>query len=158
MQFLSSWTTSDLSPLLHFSDLVLEIFERHMQRVDSDFEAGGLLLGTIHGSNIFVTEATTPTAWDKRFRFFFERMSFGHRSIALLRWRGSRGVIRYVGEWHTHPEDHPKPSGIDRDEWNKLAKQRKDNRPALAVIVGRKTLYVELVPTMGEGLIMHSFE
>lgn len=158
MQFISSWATSDQCSLLHFSDSVLEVFERHIQRVDLEIEAGGLLLGTIHGSNILVTEATIPTVWDKRFRYFFERMPFGHRSIALLRWQDSRGTVRYIGEWHTHPEDHPKPSGLDRDEWNKLSKQRKDNRPLLAVIVGRKSLHVELVPNTGEGLIMYSIK
>ena len=157
MQFLGSWATSDRLTLLHFSDSVLEVFERHIQS-DLGFEAGGILLGTIHGSNILVTEATIPTTWDKRFRFFFERLAFGHRTVALLRWRGSSGTIRYVGEWHTHPEDHPNPSGMDRDEWNKLSKQRKDKRPLLAVIVGRRALHVDLVTNSGDGLIMSSIE
>lgn len=157
MQFLSSWATQDRLTLLHFSDPVLEVFERHIQ-TDLDFEAGGILLGTIHGLNIMVTDATIPTTWDKRFRFFFERLSFGHRTVALLRWRGSKGTIRYIGEWHTHPEDNPNPSGIDCEEWNKLSKQRKDSRPLFAVIVGRKTLHVELVASSGDRLIMSSLE
>ena len=28
----------------------------------------------------------------------------------------------HFGQSVTHPEDHPNPSGIDRDEWNKLSK------------------------------------
>ena len=64
----------------------------------------------------------------------------------------------HFGQSVTHPEDHPNPSGIDRDEWNKLSKQRKDNRPLLAVIVGRRTLHVELVTNSGDGLIMSSIE
>ena len=103
------------------------------------------MLGTVHGSNIIVVEATAPTIRDKRFQYLFERMPFGHSSIARARWRGSRGTVRYVGEWHTHPQDYPRPSGLDRTEWNKLSRKRADGRPMLAVIVGRKDLYVELV-------------
>jgi integrative and conjugative element protein (TIGR02256 family) len=158
MQFLSSWATSNNLTLLHFSAPVIEVFEQHIQRAISDFEAGGILLGTIHGSNIMVTEATTPTVWDKRFKFLFERMPITHRSIAQLRWRKSDATIRYIGEWHTHPEDYPTPSGLDCDEWRKLSILRKDRRPLLAVIVGRKNLHVELVSNSEQRLIMSSIE
>ncbi len=158
MQYLSSWATSNKLTLLHFSAPVIEIFEQYIQNAVSDSEAGGILLGTVHGTNILVTEATTPTAWDKRFKFLFERMPIGHRSIAQLRWRNSDATIRYIGEWHTHPEDYPSPSDLDCDEWRKLSMQRKDKRPLLAVIVGRKNLHVELVSHSIERKIMSSIE
>ena len=150
MQFLSSWATGDRSRLLHFSMGTLETFSQHVQGSDADCEAGGLLLGSVHGSHMLIEQATVPTAWDKRFRYLFERMPFGHEAIALSRWTASQGTIRYLGEWHTHPEDHPHPSGLDRSEWNRLSAQRRDKRLMLAVIVGRKSLYVELVPSLGQ--------
>jgi len=145
MYFMNSWATTDRRILVNFAEPAIGIFERHIQARHSDYEAGGLLLGTVHGSNIIVVEATAPTIRDKRFQYLFERMPFGHSSIARARWRGSRGTVRYVGEWHTHPQDYPRPSGLDRTEWNKLSRKRADGRPMLAVIVGRKDLYVELV-------------
>lgn len=154
MQFLSSWASSDRSRLLHFSTGALETFRQHVQNIDDDCEAGGLLLGSVHGAHLLVEQATVPTAWDKRFRYLFERMPFGHEAIALSRWTASQGTIRYLGEWHTHPEDHPHPSGLDRSEWNRLSGQRRDKRPMLAVIIGRKSLYVELVPRIGAGLVL----
>lgn len=109
---MSSWATDDRKVLLHFSEAAINTFSRHIQADSSDCEAGGLLLGSVHGSNILIEEATTPTAWDKRFRYFFERMPFGHEAIALARWTSSQGTIRYLGEWHTHPEDHPEPASL----------------------------------------------
>jgi integrative and conjugative element protein (TIGR02256 family) len=156
MQFLNSWATNDKRTLLHFSEPVLDAFRQHIQTRETDCEAGGLLLGSVHGNHMLIEQATIPTAWDKRFRYLFERLPFGHESIALSRWRESQGTIRYLGEWHTHPQDYPSPSGIDRTEWNLLSEKRIDKRPTLAVIVGRKSLYVELVPSSGAGLILRS--
>ncbi|WP_369075232.1 Mov34/MPN/PAD-1 family protein, partial [Aromatoleum toluclasticum] len=59
------------------------------------------------------------------------------------------------GEWHSHPQDFPIPSGIDRSEWKWLASERKDKRPFLAVIVGNAVLHVELVSSKGDGLVLH---
>jgi integrative and conjugative element protein (TIGR02256 family) len=154
MQFLRSWATDDRSRLLHFSMDTIETFSQHVQDSDADCEAGGLLLGSVHGSHMLIKQATVPTEWDKRFRYLFERMPFGHEAIALSRWTASQGTIRYLGEWHTHPEDHPYPSGLDRSEWTRLSAQRRDNRLMLAVIVGRKSLYVELVPISGCGPVL----
>ncbi|WP_340648705.1 Mov34/MPN/PAD-1 family protein [Pseudoxanthomonas winnipegensis] len=148
---MSAWGTSDRQTLVHFSERTIAVFQDHIQREATDAEAGGLLLGTVHGNHMLIEQATTPTKWDKRFRTLFERMPFGHRAIALSRWNASKGTVRYLGEWHTHPEDNPQPSGLDRSEWNRLAGLRQDQRSMLAVIVGRHNLYVELTPKQGLG-------
>lgn len=158
MQFMSSWSTDDSRTLLHFLDSSLETFNQHIQVQDTDCEAGGLLLGSVHGTHILIERATAPTAWDKRFRYLFQRMPFGHEAIALARWTESQGIIRYLGEWHTHPEDYPHPSGLDRSEWNRLSAKRRDKRPMLVVIVGRKSLYAELVPRLGRGSVFAPVE
>lgn len=102
MQFLGSWATGDKSRLLHFSTQTLETFSQHIQASDADCEAGGLLLGSVHGAHLLIEQATVPTAWDKRFRYLFERMPFGHEAIALSRWTASQGTVRYLG-----PDGHP---------------------------------------------------
>jgi integrative and conjugative element protein (TIGR02256 family) len=158
MQFLSSWATTDKGRLLHFSAGTLQTFSQHIQGSDSDCEAGGLLLGSVHGGHLLIEQATVPTVWDKRFRYLFERMPFGHEAIALSRWTATQGTVRYLGEWHTHPEDHPHPSGLDKSEWSRLSAQRRDKRPMLAVIVGRKSLYIELVPNSGSGAVFYAVE
>lgn len=158
MQFMSSWATDDRKTLLHFSESTLATFTSHIQSGNSCCESGGLLLGSVHGTHLLIEQATVPTARDKRTRYSFERMPFGHEAIALARWAATQGKIRYLGEWHTHPEDNPRPSGFDRSEWNHLTAKRLDNRPLLTVIVGRQVLYVELVLRTGRDLVLSPIE
>ena len=158
MQLMSSWATNNKRTLLHFSTATLETFCLHLQTSEADCEAGGLLLGSVHGSHMLIEQATVPTAWDNRYCYLFERRLFGHEDVAGRRWTASQGTVRYLGEWHTHPEDYPHPSGLDRSEWNRLSVKRRDKRPMLAVIVGRKALYVELVPSSGRGSVLTPVE
>lgn len=148
MCHLSDWTLPDGSVLLNFSDDVCGVFERSVQ-VGELPESGGVLLGSVHERGLLVTMATTPTHLDRQLRYLFERLPFGHRAVAKRLWRSTGGTTRYIGEWHTHPQDIPTPSAIDLKEWRKLANVRADKRPLLAVIVGRHTLHVEL--THGNG-------
>lgn len=155
MQFVSGWATPDKRILVNFDEKVLDVFRQHIQRLDSDAEAGGLLLGEVRGGHLNLVDATHPTAADSRSRYSFERLPQGHADAAQKMWNGSGGTVRYLGEWHSHPQDLPTPSGIDRSEWSRMASERKDKRPFLAVIVGRVGLHVELVSSKGAGCILH---
>lgn len=148
MRYVSDWALPDGSVLLNFSDKVRGVFEKNIQ-VGNLPESGGVLLGTVHERGLLVTVATTPTRLDRQFRYLFERFPFGHRAAAKRLWRSSAGTTRYLGEWHTHPQDFPTPSVIDLAEWRKLAEVRADRRPFLAVIVGRHALHVELAHRNG---------
>lgn len=150
MQFISAWRSADSRILLDLGTHSLEVFSAHVQSSVTAPEAGGLLLGTVHGQDMLISEATVPTRMDRQLRTLFERMPCRHRAIAKRRWRASAGTVRYLGEWHTHPEDHPHPSGIDLVEWRALASKRRDRRAVLVVIVGRKGLHVELMAASGE--------
>ncbi len=155
MQFVSGWTTPDKRILVNFDDKVLDVFRQHIQRLGSDAEAGGLLLGEVRGGHLNLVDATFPAAGDLRSRYSFERLPQGHAEVAQKMWSDSRGTVRYLGEWHSHPQDLPIPSGIDQSEWKRLASKRKDKRPVLAVIVGRAGLHVELVSSNGDGRVLH---
>ncbi|MFY1664527.1 Mov34/MPN/PAD-1 family protein [Pseudomonas sp. Pseu.R1] len=155
MQFMSTWADSNGQRLVYLAPEVLAIFDRYIQG-EQEAEAGGILLGHVRGAHLELLEATVPTPKDRRLKYFFERLLHGHRSIAEQRWRESNGLIRYLGEWHTHPEDHPTPSGLDVTEWQKLAAARRDGRPLLAVIVGRKSLRVEYMQSNGVRHQLHS--
>ncbi|MBK0114033.1 Mov34/MPN/PAD-1 family protein [Delftia sp. S67] len=154
MQFVTGWSTPDRRSLVNFDNKVLGVFREHIQRLDIDAEAGGLLLGEVRGTHLNLIRATFPTVDDLRSRYSFERLPQGHAEVAQKMWSDSRGTVRYLGEWHTHPQDFPTPSGIDRSEWKRLASGRKDKRPFLAVIVGRAGLHVELVPLTGSGIVL----
>lgn len=151
MHFITEWSANKGRNLIYIHPEVLDVFQRHIQMGASDLEGGGLLLGYVRGSHLEIVEATIPTKFDRRFRAFFERMTDLHEHIAQKRWADSNGLIRYVGEWHTHPQDYPSPSGTDLTEWRNLAVKRKDRRAVLGLIVGRKALYLERMPSDGNG-------
>lgn len=154
MRSLESWGTLDRRVLLCLAENVLDVFEKHVQATDDSRESGGILLGSLRGTHLEIVEATTPSRLDGRSRFLFIRRTFWHRWIAESRWRSSGGTVRYLGEWHTHPEDHPRPSSIDKKEWRRLAATRQDGRPLLAIIVGREGLHMELVESTGQRIVL----
>lgn len=96
MQFLGSRATGDKSRLLHFSTQTLETFGQHIQASNADREAGGLLLGSVHGAHLLIEHATVPSAWDKRFHYLFERMLLVMR---LLRCRNGRRLKEQFVIW-----------------------------------------------------------
>lgn len=97
-------------------------------------EAGGVLLGLRRGPHIEVIKVTIPMAGDIRTRTSFLRRDPGHFEIAQRLWRESNGMIGFVGEWHTHPEQYPVPSNIDTAEWRKVL--RLEKRATIFIIVG----------------------
>lgn len=103
---------------------VITTLERHRQREIDACEAGGILLGHRRGVHLHITEATEPTEHDIRTRTSFVRSPKVHQNVALERWRLSHGTVDYLGEWHTHPELHPRPSSIDRREWRAICQLR----------------------------------
>lgn len=60
MLFMSSWVTDDKRILLHFSTATLETFCQHVQGADADYEAGGLLLGSVHGVHMSLNKRQFP--------------------------------------------------------------------------------------------------
>ncbi|MBP0633180.1 MULTISPECIES: Mov34/MPN/PAD-1 family protein [unclassified Cupriavidus] len=81
-------------------------------------EAGGVLLGRflLDSADVVVDEVTTPQGSDRRSRFGFFR-SKKHEALARERWQGQKNTLAYLGLWHTHPEEDPTPSSVDRADW-----------------------------------------
>lgn len=106
--------------LLLIEPQVVQTIFQYRQLRERDAEAGGILLGLRRGEHLNVTSLTCPSASDKRSRFAFWRGRRHHQDEALKQWRASGGVVDYLGEWHTHPEMRPSPSGTDLREWRTL--------------------------------------
>lgn len=113
---------------------VVAVFLRHRQDAPTKLEAGGILLGHRRGPHLHVVEATEPTKHDKRARTRFDRAPTIHRDLALDRWGRSGHIVDYLGEWHTHPEEDPRPSSIDLDAWRAIYGHR--SVPMIFIIVG----------------------
>jgi integrative and conjugative element protein (TIGR02256 family) len=102
---------------LLFEQHVLDGLSAHRQCRDEEPEAGGVLLGFRRGAHLHVVGFTPPQARDIRTRYSFHRSARGYQELARWAWKESGGHVDYLGEWHTHPEAQPAPSGIDLREW-----------------------------------------
>jgi integrative and conjugative element protein (TIGR02256 family) len=108
-------------------------------------EAGGVLLGRhiLESLDIVVDEVTVPMHGDRRGRIRFYRDYHRHQQTIHRAWHESRGTCTYLGEWHTHPESHPTPSGTDLREWQrKLQADVFDGDRLYFIVVGTATLRI----------------
>lgn len=103
-------------------------------------EAGGILIGSYRGSHVEVIGCTAPMPLDIRSRYCFDRRDPGHQAAALEAWHASGRTETFVGEWHTHPESHPVPSGRDRQTWAHIMK--KNSNPLVFLIGGWESLWL----------------
>lgn len=107
---------------------------RAFRQASADDEAGGILLGYHRPPHLHIVEYTAPAAGDKRSRYQFDRCDPFHRDYAIRRWKASRNKLDCLGEWHTHPETDPRPSGIDTAEWLRVLSETRRTR--IFIIVG----------------------
>lgn len=100
-------------------------------------EAGGQLFGSITPDLICVSKATGPYRSDERSRYRYRSNSAAAQSAIL---KQSQAGLLYLGEWHTHAEDHPDASGMDDEAMRLLlARSQLNSNALLMLIVGRQT-------------------
>lgn len=102
-------------------------------------EAGGVLIGERRGKHIIVKEISEPGKGDRRSRFSVDRRGPHHQKIVNAAFESSAGILQYVGEWHTHPEDHPSPSYTDLSSWRQ---NLNESEAMILLIVGRSSMWV----------------
>ena len=140
-----SYQQKDDGPFILIRDEVLETIQKFRQDGDRDNEAGGILLGMRKaGGHIELVRATEPSEFDGRARYGFIRELAKHADVAHDAFIASKQLVHYVGEWHSHPEDQPSPSWIDKWEWKKLARLQQQS-PLAMIIVGIKDLWIGTV-------------
>ena len=87
-----------------------------------------------------VSGCTEPLSGDKRSRTLFDRCDPRHVAAVRASMSDSRGTIGYIGEWHTHPERSPRPSGLDQTNWRRLLSQA--GHRLVFVIIGTETSFI----------------
>ena len=110
--------------LLLIESQVIESIYEFQQLDHSSKESGGILIGEYRGEHLRIVHLTKPGFLDTRQRFRFYRLSPHHQIYAYKCWIKSHHVQTWIGEWHTHPEDHPTPSFIDIENWNRKLPER----------------------------------
>tara|TARA_R110002153_G_scaffold81146_1_gene205856 strand:+ start:293 stop:784 length:492 start_codon:yes stop_codon:yes gene_type:complete len=119
----------------------------YIQDNDTKKEAGGILLGyCLDENNFIIIEVTIPNKEDKRSRYSFLRANVLHQRFLNRLFKKSNGKSIYLGEWHTHPEDFPTPSELDRKSIvDQIRKSKLNSDKIFALIMGRKGLHLILV-------------
>ncbi|GAA4366184.1 hypothetical protein GCM10023185_37150 [Hymenobacter saemangeumensis] len=124
----------------------LGILDRFTQRGKKQPEAGGVIMGKLIGDEIQIMRLSVPTPLDKASRYNFERHVYSAQIVIDYEFYNSGGEMVYLGEWHTHPEPHPTPSGTDRE----MIRRQYQNKGRttdflLLVIQGTASRYVAIM-------------
>lgn len=132
-----TWHCPDFSQVVTLSDEVIQYVAGYQQDNASATEAGGQLFGTVAGKEVRVSVATGPYLGDERSRYGYR--SNPAEAAAAIKLQESKGLT-YLGEWHTHAERHPKPSGADMSTMSGLVqKSTLGAGAAMLLIVGTES-------------------
>jgi integrative and conjugative element protein (TIGR02256 family) len=129
----------DLEAAILVEAAVMSSILSYAQRSSGSTEAGGILLGHRRGKHLHVVRATEPSRADRRTRYQFQREIEPHQTIATRAWQESNQTIDYLGEWHSHPESNPRPSGTDLSEWKKILNRTGDR--IVFLIIGNSSAH-----------------
>ncbi|NQT56991.1 MAG: Mov34/MPN/PAD-1 family protein [Desulfobacteraceae bacterium] len=121
--------------LLRISSEVLNAFYKHRQTSSRVYESGGILVGRVLDEYILIEKATTPGRDDKQGSFFFHRHKSRAQSLVNSAFAESQGKQIYIGEWHTHREETPHPSFIDKWEIKRAFKKSRLNLKFIILII-----------------------
>ncbi len=131
---------------------VLEVFSKYRQK-GNEPESGGLIFATFNFPRILIVEASPPRATDKRWRALFipDRI----RQRQLIKQNFKKGY-HFVGEWHTHPELQPSPSGLDLQSMaDSFLKSKHELNYFIMIIVGNGLENLELWVSIHDGSASH---
>lgn len=139
---------------LHFTDEVLLHVSAHRQTKLWHREAGGLLFARIEGASITIEDITGPRRDDRRSRCSYEGDREAEQEEIYNRHRLG---LEYVGDWHTHPQRRPKPSGIDdRTMSSRVQESRHQLLGFVFVIVGTDKFPAGLTVLVHDGFKRYS--
>ena len=107
-------------------------------------EIGGILVGAYDAEIecLRLTDMSFPCPGDQQSRFRFFRKTDGHQEIMDQLWEESGHTKAYLGEWHTHDQDTPIPSVVDRKNWKRIAKRNHNFDECYFMIIGKQTFII----------------
>jgi integrative and conjugative element protein (TIGR02256 family) len=106
-----AYPIGDSGQRLILTDAVIDHCRRHRQQRWYQCEAGGQLFARFDELDVFVALATGLRRGDWRSRHAYIPDRRGEqKEIDAQRAKG----LHYIGDWHTHPEDTPMMSPVDK--------------------------------------------
>lgn len=112
---------SDFS--VEFDDDALESFKQYQQK-NGEFESGGILVGEVYlRKNKVIVRQIIVSKKAKRSLFGVNvdkvEMQYELEKIRI----NTNYQYYYIGDWHTHPEQHPTPSIVDNISYKKTVRK-----------------------------------
>lgn len=121
---------------IHISEELLGIWRDKRQLSKNSHEAFGVLIGSQSecASEFWLETCTSPQQQDSATRTSFNLRASHHQNVVDSYYKSSKGMLGYVGTWHTHPERTPMPSFIDITDWRECCRRNPDRRLIFAII------------------------
>jgi integrative and conjugative element protein (TIGR02256 family) len=122
---------------IDFPETTIQFLRSYCQSPTS-CETGGVLAGFLRKDNIWVvSHPMPPSPRNRAGRFWVKRHRGDSQKFVENVFKATDGIVNYIGEWHTHPEPVPTPSGKDRKMIDDLLRtSRLEINFLIGVIVG----------------------
>jgi integrative and conjugative element protein (TIGR02256 family) len=136
---------------IKFSSEVISKLTEYLQNDLGKPESGGILIGySLETGDHSITDITVPGKGDRQSRYSFVRSVKRAQNILDMHFKKSKGKKIYLGEWHTHPEDNPHPSSIDKNSiLERIRKDKIHSDTIFMVICGTEAIYIQKVKKSG---------
>lgn len=108
-----------------YSNQSLEVFKDEIDNY-GEIETGGVLLGYIEDSTIFIEKASNGGPKAIHEYMYFQADADYIDMFIDIEVANSLGKLRYIGEWHTHSQIRPEPSSIDLQSLYEISETSKD--------------------------------
>ena len=128
----------DEKRVVKITNTIVDLIWNKRQILSGCPASGGILFGreNIANDNLIIDFATYPMPKDIQKRFRFIRKDRDHLEFYQNLYNENNGIYRYVGEWHTHPENVPEYSIIDKQNWKRIFKNNQNNEIQYHLIAG----------------------
>lgn len=126
---------------IKFDDRAIATIKRYIQTRPLADEAGGVLIGrvSLESGLVVVEHLTVPLQGDRCGRFRYDRRDLRH--VEYYKSLNSDACIyAYIGEWHTHPQEDPRPSGLDVRNWAEIWREDTVRSVQYHVIAGTRRI------------------
>lgn len=143
-----SWNVKVINNIsVYYSkELVAEIDK--YRNSDLRKETGGCLFGCYDkdARNIYVFYQHHAPKDSKCSATFFERGCNGMNEVLDKINKRTYHQVRYLGEWHSHPNACCSPSSLDKEQFTKMSEQMSDeDLPFVQLIMGTNGIYLNAI-------------
>ena len=106
------FNTFDLN--IQISEQAYATMMNYRQLNEDEIEKGGLLMGQLfpYENTIIITNILASNDSDSDRHNIKLNIECLQNQMNII-WEESKGTITYIGDWHTHPQQNPRPSFID---------------------------------------------